>query len=480
MSKIHIKPSHKGKFKSYAKAHGMTVAEAASKITKHKDEYSKHVQKMATFAQNAKRWDKNKHAFGGQVPVEVEGGEIAQEPDGTVNQYTGASHENGGVDDTVPQGTAVYSDRIAIDGKTMADRKLARERSLSKLKNAGKRRPVDAIMNNSKKHQEESNAMQERNDMIIQEVASHIYPQPTEDKKQKKAFGGKVYAYGNDGVDGSPDEEHDMNYYGNNPYFYRSSPNMDNLPTNTNGFNTDTNNPTSDSWKPLSKFAVPETSTYFGDSKEDIHAPSTIGNTIGMVGTAINAVSPLINSNQQFKNRVPNINSFANFNHDALNTNENELNTLAGEKDLALSNSSRNRLNSINRNNNSARSINTQRALNSGTDIIANEDDNKIGQGFAAQTMGVLDKRATLQTQRDSAVMGGNAGVIAANKADQENFYTNRGKDLANLGTGLQKQGFNMNQQQHNEDFLNILPLLSKYGIGISYDNNGKPKLVNS
>jgi hypothetical protein len=50
---IRIKPSHKGKFTAYKKRTGKTTAQA-------KRSKSPAVRKMATFAQNAKKWNKGK------------------------------------------------------------------------------------------------------------------------------------------------------------------------------------------------------------------------------------------------------------------------------------------------------------------------------------------------------------------------------------------------------------------------------------
>jgi hypothetical protein len=50
-SGIHIKPSHVGRFTAYKKRTGKTTAQA-------KKSKSPAVRKMATFAQNAAKWNK--------------------------------------------------------------------------------------------------------------------------------------------------------------------------------------------------------------------------------------------------------------------------------------------------------------------------------------------------------------------------------------------------------------------------------------
>jgi len=64
-SGIEIKPENRGKFTKWAKARGMTVKEAYTKVLKNKDRYPASVVKMANFARNAAGWKK------GQEGVEI-------------------------------------------------------------------------------------------------------------------------------------------------------------------------------------------------------------------------------------------------------------------------------------------------------------------------------------------------------------------------------------------------------------------------
>ena len=69
-SGIEIKPENKGKFTAWAKARGMSVQEAASKVMANKDNYPPSVVKMANFAKNAAGWKKED---GGDVSNYTEG-----------------------------------------------------------------------------------------------------------------------------------------------------------------------------------------------------------------------------------------------------------------------------------------------------------------------------------------------------------------------------------------------------------------------
>jgi hypothetical protein len=61
---IYIKPEKRGSFTAWAKKHGMSVQQAASKVMANKEKYSSSVVKKANFAKNASKW---KHALGGKL-----------------------------------------------------------------------------------------------------------------------------------------------------------------------------------------------------------------------------------------------------------------------------------------------------------------------------------------------------------------------------------------------------------------------------
>lgn len=60
---IYIKPEKRGSFTAWAKKHGMSVQQAASKVMANKENYSSSVVKKANFAKNASKW----HNLGGKL-----------------------------------------------------------------------------------------------------------------------------------------------------------------------------------------------------------------------------------------------------------------------------------------------------------------------------------------------------------------------------------------------------------------------------
>ena len=123
-------------------------------------------------------------ALGGEVPIEAEGEEIVQEPNGNMYELNGASHEEGGIDMTVPQGTQIYSKRLkGADGKTMAERKAFREKQLAKLKRLLERNPNDKTLKRTLSKTENDFAKQEAEDL---EYMNYMHQQSTMEQPQEE------------------------------------------------------------------------------------------------------------------------------------------------------------------------------------------------------------------------------------------------------------------------------------------------------
>lgn len=131
-------------------------------------------------------------AFGGNVPgltpVEVEGKEVGETPDGQLINFEGPSHENGGINIALPPGTEMYSKRIKVDGVSMADRKKKRERKTLTLEQLFDKNKTDALLKNSLSRTKENNEFEEQADNKIQMLVKTLMEQP----KQSHAYGGGV------------------------------------------------------------------------------------------------------------------------------------------------------------------------------------------------------------------------------------------------------------------------------------------------
>jgi hypothetical protein len=134
------------------------------------------------------------YAQGGQVPqnipVEVEGQEMYEMPNGQMGEFEGPSHENGGIPVALPEGTKVYSDRLKVNGKTMADRKDKREKNIAKLEKLLGKSPHDKFLRQSLERQKETASLEEQSDMAMQEQANQQQAQQEQAMMQEQAMAG--------------------------------------------------------------------------------------------------------------------------------------------------------------------------------------------------------------------------------------------------------------------------------------------------
>ena len=110
--------------------------------------------------------------------VEVEGGEVYETPQGQVGEFEGPSHEEGGipleVGQDVEQGTKVYSDRLKVGDKTLAERKEARERRTANLEKTAAQPLIDVATKNALKRKMEAIQKEEMADLQFQEQVNNI------------------------------------------------------------------------------------------------------------------------------------------------------------------------------------------------------------------------------------------------------------------------------------------------------------------
>jgi hypothetical protein len=113
-----------------------------------------------------------------QQDVEVEGGEMYETPQGEVGEFQGPSHEQGGipleVGQDVEEGTKVYSDRLKIGKKTLAERKETRERQIANLEKIASEPLVDQAIKNSSKRKMMAIQKEEAADLDFQEKVNNI------------------------------------------------------------------------------------------------------------------------------------------------------------------------------------------------------------------------------------------------------------------------------------------------------------------
>jgi hypothetical protein len=113
-----------------------------------------------------------------QGDVEVEGGEMYETPQGQVGEFQGPSHEQGGipleVGEDVEEGTKVYSNRLKVGKKTLAERKETRERQIANLEKIASNNLADAAVKNAAKRKMMAIEKEEANDLAFQEQVNNM------------------------------------------------------------------------------------------------------------------------------------------------------------------------------------------------------------------------------------------------------------------------------------------------------------------
>lgn len=393
-------------------------------------------------------------AYGGIAGnnIEVEGNEVIETPDGLVSKVKGPSHANGGVDLNVPDATKIFSDRLMLDGKTMAERKIQRERGLKRLEKLVEKSPTDSILRQSFKRTKLNADAQEQKDMQIQKVAGSIYEPET-------------FAYGGISRNNPP-----RSPYSTNVFDLLHSINL------SNGVVQDNSNYAWDGTV-TSANKVPGMTDVATPNPKSVQKPNTmggltVGDWIGLSGNAFNAIAPLMNTLKNAEGAPPNINRFEGFGNDALNANQSVMDILSRNKTNDLSDISTSANSAFLRNRNSAQGVNTLRALDIATQVgkekaVADANDN-----FSKQMMGLFGQRAQLENIQDNVVMGGRTAKDTEDKADRDNFYSNIAQNLTNMGTNVQGIGRALNVSHQNKVDANLISQLSQYGLTFDEDGN--------
>ncbi len=409
------------------------------------------------------------YSMGGKT-AEVEGGEVIETPNGQVNEVKGPKHERGGVDLNLPEGTEVFSNRLKIEGKSMKTRKLDREKRTQKIKDLISKNPNSQLAKNTASRTMENINNENEQDMMLQKVASHIYAPPKDNSERES----KKYPHGGTiGEDRNPLEEY-LNSINNTtlpPYSsdipLRGTDYVGGIPS-TMGNPSMVSSTDKINGIPKLGYNAPEVKSNTPLLRDNL----TTGDYIGMSGTLLGSILPIINTKNNRAATPPNVNRFKGFGHDALADNSTAQNYLDVSRGNELKDIDTEVNSSYERNNNSASSINTARALNAVTNVNADKARSNTRANFAKQMIGVLGQRSQLHNIKDFREMAGQTQTDTENKADTDNYYTNLGANLSNFATGVENVGRNLNIGHSNKVDANLISQLSKYGLEFDKDGN--------
>lgn len=366
----------------------------------------------------------------GSQEIEAEGGEVVETPNGNIKELKGPKHEQGGIDLVLPDGTEIFSERVSVDGKSMANRKKKRERKRKKLSDMLDKNPTDKVLKDTYERGVKSIDKEENQDLMIQQAINNIM----KGDKSKAAFG----------ID---------------------------RPDMFSNFGDKTVTSTGNTILPQQKGSVGSQSKPNNTTSGLNGSSISGGDALGIFGNMFSTFAPLINTLKNRAKDTPNKNFFKDFGRDALDDIQKAQSFIGQQQDNALSDINLSSNSARRRARNSARGINTQRALDLGIEQQANRAKNDVYDNFARQMMQLLSQEASLENQQDSVVMQGEQARDLADRQDKDNFNTQLAKNLSTIGQGIQTTGRDINQIQQNDTIMNLLNELFKSGSITSKGN---------
>ena len=203
----------------------------------------------------------------------------------------------------------------------------------------------------------------------------------------------------------------------------------------------------------------------YGDTE---FANMSIGDIIGIASTYKGARAGLENTLENRAGDTPNVNYFKNFGDEALKTIDESKGEAKKVLDINKKDINRSRRGLVIRNRNSARSVNTMRSLDIAAEAQANIANTSALEAYSSVMQTILDKKANAQLAIDNVKMKAEGDRDIADRQDRDNFYTQKGKDLASMYEGYQKIGRHLNDIKEREM---LYTLLEQQGGGlVEYD----------
>lgn len=487
-----------------------------------------------------------------QVPINVEGGEIMKAPNGQQVEMEGVKHEQGGIDTVAPEGTTIYSDRLKVNGKTLADRQKLRTNKELKLSKLLKGNEYDAIHKNTLQRVQAQNRQEDGKDKQMMAFVNQMEDNlSTIDTfmnggmvKAKQYANGTPYVdfYGNDDelyqYDSINNKYNKRQYNADNKQYgwesftpdktfinnHLTSNYNDGVPIGTLGklqgqsdnFDATTYIPRNDlkGYREhndlLSNQAAPELSLTNNSGKQytlanlirpdaptnvnnsvvptstDIVPSSTeptntdtpIGNKLGAISSIFSGVAPLATTIANRAGDKANTNFFKTVGTRALGQLDKVEANIGSQQQLAERENQllTNTMSIHNRNN--AGDVNTLRTLDSASTTQLADNNSKIVSNFLQQLSSVGGQKAQIMQQSDTQIAGAETQREENDKKDRDNYYTNLGRNLNNIGTVGQTQAKMMNETQLGKDQLDVMSQMSAYGLTFKRVG-GKLQLVN-
>ena len=418
------------------------------------------------------------------VPVEAEGGEVVETPDGYIKELFGPSHENGGINLDLPQGTEIYSDRlIGEDGKTMAERKKARELKLQTLQKKLDKTPTNKLLRRTVDRLKKENEMLDKKDLAYMEQArvangkyatgGYIKPYPTGRKYADDIIKAGLFNYEDEKPNffykGAPrtfirdyEEAHKYPYTSNTP-----------LSINPDNYASDNSDKTPiDSYTPQVYNGSLDNSSFWNKAKEygkkvkdSTLGDLSLGDAIGLYANYHGPRELYKNTLEQYSNTPTEKNWFENYGQNALNKLQEQYAHLDNIKNDHLQDLELSRRAAYDRNNQSARSINAARALNLATDAQLNNAYRDIYGDYANRVADIGARESAMLADIDRNVMQGEDRRAERELQNMDNFYSNMARNISDKYKAQGLLGRSINDVQERRDNYNLMnQMFSDFG----------------
>jgi hypothetical protein len=339
----------------------------------------------------------------------------------------------------------VFSDMLTKHGETMAERKLNREKKLSKLQRLLEKKPSDRLLKNSLKRVATTNEKEEAEDMAIQE-------QMTAMAQMLNKAEGFLFGTGEDGIDPLNSGQYmknDMDDLGTNPF--------NSAATGTGG-----------SPDPVDvSMEMSDIGTLDGENvdKEPFNILETVsgGDVLGIAGNfhAMNKLKK--NTLNSRATDTPNVNAYKEFGKDGIEEMDAAEDYLKTAQDVTKNEIKQNAAANKRSGRIGARGMATQRANDLAVEQGANDAMGKASAQFAQQMMQMMSRKAQMEMMQDRMVMQGEDQRDMRDRADKDAHYSNMAQDIASYSTGLQQTGKDVNQIAQNELIMKMMAQISPY-----------------
>lgn len=420
-------------------------------------------------------------------PATVEGGELIDRAFGGLEGVVGPSHEQGGVPTSlVPttdtqQGDVVYSKDLSKDGKSMAERKLQREKQLAKLEKQLKKNPTDTLLKQTIERLNLQIAKEDEKDIALQNAAREIYTDAPEFK-----VGGE---YKTEDVNPLITQMFKLlNLY---PQNFKTTPtntsdvstvNSDNsineIPVSSPPLKSVTSLPESEKDLTITPTNIVDKGTEKDADKTkkslnfDSENSPTFGDMLGIFGNYNNSVSSLQLAQAQRSADSPNRN-FQDGLTEEMDKRYADLSALLRQENaLANKDLDANFRAAMANTNNTARSAATKNALNTLALLVGNEAKEKNLQGLFNSLYGLGNAQTQTALATEQAERKGEETRFENDIKDRDNYYSRIQQGLLDFGKGTSTIGKNVNDIKERGVNAKMMNALGTY-VGIDF-NTGK------